>query len=899
MAVDTTQATASNRIKLYVNGAQITAFSTATYAAQNSSPYMNSAVAHSLASWQPFTSGLYFDGYLAEVNFIDGQALTPSSFGAYDSNGVWQPARYTGSYTGNSFYLPFSATATSSFAGSFNGSTQYLTTATNAGLGLGTSDFTIEYWMNTTVIVNGSGTVTAGPGTGLYDGLFGYIAGTAFVTYLSSTGGGWDIANGRTVISTITAGRWYHIAFTRSGSTWRSFVDGTQVDTFTSSASLYQSANQFALARVQGTNPFNGLLSNVRVIKGTALYTSNFTPPTSPLTAVTNTQLLTLQSATVVDNSANALTITNTGSVTTSTATPWNNYVVGQDSSGRGNNWVLNNINTASSGTTYDLMIDSPINATGDIGNYCVFNFLDKFSSTVLSNGNLSTNGVGVARSTFGMTSGKWYWEFTPQSTACMFGIATAAANTAQYVGQNAFGWAYYGANGNKYNNASPVAYGATFTTNDVIGVAFDADIGTLTFYKNGTSQGTAFTGLTSGPYFAASGDNGGTAQPTAINFGQRPFTYTAPSGFLALNTQNLTTPTILNGAQYMAAVTYQGATAPNTVTTSSTNSGNNPLGTTFQPDLVWIKSRSAATDHKLTDAVRGTTKALVSTSTAAETTDTNGLTAFTASGFTVGSDTIYNNTTGPATYVAWQWKGGNGTSNIAVNAYGSTPSIASTVSANVAAGFSVVAYTGITGSATVGHGLGVTPSLIIAKCRTAGAGFNWPVWHMGLTSASYFLRFNTADAQILASSIWGTAPNSSVFTIGTDPAINSATTYIAYCFAPVAGYSAFGKYTGNGSTDGPFVYLGFRPRFVMTKRIDTTSPWQIIDTSRDTYNSSVAGLFPNTSGAEASFTQPNGIDYLSNGFKLRNSSTDDNASGGTYIYAAFAENPFKISRAR
>jgi hypothetical protein len=766
--------------------------------------------------------------------------------------------------------------------------------------------------MNTTVIVNGSGTVTAGPGTGLYDGLFGYIAGTAFVTYLSSTGGGWDIANGRTVISTITAGRWYHIAFTRSGSTWRSFVDGTQVDTFTSSASLYQSANQFALARVQGTNPFNGLLSNVRVIKGTALYTSNFTPPTSPLTAVTNTQLLTLQSATVVDNSANALTITNTGSVTTSTATPWNNYVVGQDSSGRGNNWVLNNINTASSGTTYDLMIDSPINATGDIGNYCVFNFLDKFSSTVLSNGNLSTNGVGVARSTFGMTSGKWYWEFTPQSTACMFGIATAAANTAQYVGQNAFGWAYYGANGNKYNNASPVAYGATFTTNDVIGVAFDADIGTLTFYKNGTSQGTAFTGLTSGPYFAASGDNGGTAQPTAINFGQRPFTYTAPSGFLPLNTQNLVTPTILNGAQYMAAVTYTGTGSSQTITTSSTNSGNNPNGTTFQPDFVWAKGRSGATDHALYDAVRGVQLQLESNTTTAETTETTGLTAFTSSGFTTGALAQMNTNT--ATYVAWEWLGGtaptvNNTAgagnvptagSVLINGANSTSALAGSIaatriSANTSAGFSIVTYTGTGANATVAHGLGVAPSLIIAKSRSVAD--NWLIYHASLGNTQY-VDFTTAAAGTSITAWNNTSPTSSVFSIGTAPRINTASsTNVAYCFAPVSGYSAFGSYTGNGSTDGPFIYMGFRPRFILVKRTDTTGIWFIYDTTRNTYNTMDLYLQPQSSAAEVSYG--NAYDFLSNGVKIRNTSADYNASGGTYIYAAFAENPFKYSRAR
>jgi hypothetical protein len=474
----------------------------------------------------------------------------------------------------------------------------------------------------------------------------------------------------------------------------------------------------------------------------------------------------------------------------------------------------------------------------------------------------------------------------------CLFGIATAAANTAQYVGQNAFGWGYYAATGNKYNNAAPVAYGATFTTNDVIGVAFDADIGTLTFYKNGASQGTAFTGLTSGPYFAASGDNGATAQPTAINFGQRPFTYTPPSGFKALNTQNLPTPTIPAGGNYMAAVLYNGTSASNTVVATSSNSGNNPLALTFQPDLVWIKSRSAATNHELTDAVRGVTKSLVSNSTAAEATDTNGLTAFTSTGFTVGSDSNYNNGTGPATYVAWEWKAnGAGSSN-------TSGSITSTVSANATAGFSVVTFTcPASGNFTVGHGLGVVPNMIIVKSRST-AGNNWCVAHSGMTSMSaYFMQLNTTVAQTNNTSIWAnTAPTSSVFSMGTNVACSPSDTAVAYCFAAVAGYSAFGSYTGNGSADGPFVFTGFRPRFVLVKSSSNPFGWAVFDTSRDLYNVEQQYLAPESSSAESAVPF---ADYLANGFKIRTSTAGLNTSGATYIYAAFAENPFKYALAR
>lgn len=555
-AFDSTQATAANRSRIYINGSEITAYSTNNAFTQNTDYGVNQAGNHSLGVWYPAaTTGYgYLDGYLSEVNFIDGQQLTPSAFAQTDVlTGAWQPKKYTGTYGTNGFYLPFNTPITSSYAGTFNGSSQYLTTATNAGLALGTSDFTVEYWVNFTAATNGTTVCSAGSGANSFDGLFGYVTlSNAFVTYLSSTGSSWDIASGRSILS-ITTGQWYHIAFTRSGSTWRVFVNGTQVDTFTSAASLYQSASQFALGRGQTTGYFNGLLSNVRVIKGTALYTANFNPPIAPLTAVTNTQLLTLQDSTIIDNSTNALTITNTGTVTTSISFPYT-YAIAADKSGNGNQWMTNNMvisaSPSSATTTHDSMYDSPTNYNDgstyyNRGSYATLNPVDKYSGGTTANGNLYTNGLGIIRSTFAMSTGKWYWEVIPQSTACIFGIATKDAPYTTYLGGNAYGWGYYGFNGNKYANATNSAYGATFTTNDIIGVAFDADSGSLSFYKNGVSQGVAYTGLTSGPYFAASSDNGSTAQAVAFNFGQMRFSYTPPTGYLALNTYNLPNPSL------------------------------------------------------------------------------------------------------------------------------------------------------------------------------------------------------------------------------------------------------------------------------------------------------------------------------------------------------------------
>jgi len=340
--------------------------------------------------------------------------------------------------------------------------------------------------------------------------------------------------------------------------------------------------------------------------------------------------------------------------------------------------------------------------------------------------------------------------------------------------------------------------------------------------------------------------------------------------------------PTINNGGQYMQAITYTGTGSTQTIAVG------------FQPDFVWIKSRSAATDHKLTDSVRGVTKALISDTTGAETTDANGVTAFTSNGFTIGSDSVYN--TNAATYVAWCWKAGT------TSASNTNGTITSTVSVGATQGFSVVTYTGNgTSGATVGHGLGVTPSMVILKSRSTAT--NWQVKHTSLNANQNLTLNATSAVDTAPGSGYVSAISSTTLTLlnGGSAITNvngSGTTYVAYCFSAVAGYSAFGSYTGNGSTDGPFVYLGFRPRFVMFKRTDSTGNWIIEDTSRELYNSANrAALFSDVSDAESTSAFP--TDILSNGFKLKNNGTGNNASGGTYIYAAFAENPFKNALAR
>jgi len=340
------------------------------------------------------------------------------------------------------------------------------------------------------------------------------------------------------------------------------------------------------------------------------------------------------------------------------------------------------------------------------------------------------------------------------------------------------------------------------------------------------------------------------------------------------------TTYAIPDGRVAMAATLYTGTGAAQTIS-------NAVNGVSFQPDFVWAKSRSSAESHRLEDSVRGATQALYSNLTNAEATEAQSITAFGSTGFTLGTGTP---NTSAVTYVGWQWKaGGTAVSNTA-------GSITSSVSANTTAGFSVVTYTGVGGTSTVGHGLGVAPKMIIVMPRSFVS--DKYVYHASLGAANYVsINLTTASA---STTLWNsTSPTSTVFTVNGNGANQNTSTFVAYCFAEVAGYSAMGSYTGNGSADGPFVFTNFQPRFVMRKKTSGVARWIVEDSAREPSNVANSGLFPNFANAEEVSTANWGIDFLSNGFKIRSTDTESNESGGTYIYMAFASNPLKYSNAR
>jgi hypothetical protein len=576
------------------------------------------------------------------------------------------------------------------------------------------------------------------------------------------------------------------------------------------------------------------------------------------------------------------LTFSNTASTTT----------LGYDTSGNSNHWVTTNI-SLTSGYTYDSITDVPVAYSATAANYAVLNPFNS-SGVTLSKGNLDCLATATGRG-FGTISMKavdavnWYWEMTPIVATGAYNnhVGIYADNIDPTTDANRIVWRNDGA---VYTNGSLSGTIASYTVGDTVAMAFNSTTRSLTYYKNGTSLGsfTATDPGTGGGFFPHILQNSGAE--IAVNFGQQGFKYTPPSGYLALNTYNLPSPTIAQGNKYMDATTYSG----NSSTQNIANAGG------FRPDLVWIKSRSGAFDNNIFDSVRPSGYVLCSNNTSGDSTDYSAyFTGINSNGFALASSTLMNSSS--YTYVGWQWQAGAGSSSTNTNG-----SITSTVSANTTSGFSIVSYTGTgPGNFTVGHGLGVAPSMIIMKNRDRAV--YWIVY-TATTGINNFLRLNTTDISTAGTGIWGTsAPTSTVFGgAGTDASNGyvAGEKIVAYCFAPIAGFSAFGSYVGNGTANtGPFVYTGFRPRFIMTKAATSTGDWMVWDTARDPVNQAHRALIWNSSNAEISNDPYSNFSILSNGFRLEESvsspSYGNNISGVTYVYAAFAENPFKYSLAR
>ena len=646
------------------------------------------------------------------------------------------------------------------------------------------------------------------------------------------------------------------------------------------------------ISSYRGGAPFqDGYLSETIMVDGTQLAPTSFGETKNGVWIPIDTSGLTF------GTNGFRLKFDQVGVGTASTST------IGADTSGNTNHWTSSGIVASDCA-----MPDSP-----EL-NFATLNSIDTSTYCSLSEGNTkiaSTSGTywGTSRSTFAVNTGKWYWEgrvvADQYARIGILGLSTTlSALASSALGAESDGYSYYAPNGNKYNNNSASSYGASYTTTNVIGVALDLDGGTLTFYKDNASQGTAATSLSGSFAPAFSVNTGSAATAIVANFGQDSsfagnataqgntdgngigdFYYAPPTGYLALCTANLEEPTIGANSDTQAdnhfdTVLYAGNGGDKTIS-----------GLGFQPDWVWTKSRSLAQNHHAHDSSRGVENRLAINTTDQEYSDGE-LKTFTSDGFTF--DTAGATNTDGSTNVAWSWKANGGTTTTNDASATSIGTIDSTYQANTDAGFSIVTYVGnTTANAQVAHGLGVAPEVVIFKRRDATGDFH--LYHASRADpAGTLMYLNTTSAGgNTAAFLNDVAPSSTVINLG-DSAGTNGSSMVAYCFASVEGYSKFGSYTGNGNADGTFVYTGFRPAWIMTKSTASTSNWEMFDNKREGYNVDNDALWANTNAAEKTANQ---IDFVSNGFKLR-IATDPNVAE-TFIYMAFAESPFKYANAR
>jgi hypothetical protein len=548
---DTSNATQANRIQIYQNGVRCAIQAGATYPAGGSpTGWVNAA---STVNYIGTQSTEYFDGYMTEINMIDGQALTPNSFGTFNSYGVWQPITYGGSYGTNGFYLPFKGDT--NYGGSFNGSSQYLTVTSSTAFDFGSGNFTIEGWFyaiskpvqHQAIIQKGSPTTNNAYDWRLYWGdtsnneIWFDCGAFSFSGFATS--------------NNLTLNAWNHIAVVRSGSSAYMFLNGQSAyGATTASGSINNTYSTVVLGAANlggaGQTYFYGNMSNVRIVKGTAVYTTPFTPSITPLTAITNTQLLTLQNATIVDNSTNAFSITNTGTVTVGQQLPFT--MLGgysKDYSPAGNNWSNNNIGYLS-GSTLDVMTDVPTLTSTTVANYCTINpLLDLQTYATYSNANLTINTTALNGYAMRMLSkgtmpipstGKWY--FTIYASNCQVLIGCDDPNRTQYGNILLSTNVGYTSAGAVVLNGTTVTTVTSFTSTDEVGFAIDMGASTVGIYKNGALLYTVTSAITSTftYYPMTSPNSSSTTYSASWNFGQQPFANAAPSGYLALNTYNI-----------------------------------------------------------------------------------------------------------------------------------------------------------------------------------------------------------------------------------------------------------------------------------------------------------------------------------------------------------------------
>jgi len=831
---------AADRYQIWVNGSRC-AVTASVNPAADLSGFINSANPHSIGRWQAAT--YHASLYLAEVNFIDGQALDASFFGKTDPvTGAWGPKAYAGLYGGTGFYLKFDDISAA--------------TATALGKDSSATSNLFKFSDNFGVWTKASATLTAGQSDPL--------GGTRAYKYAVATTGtqpqvydNYSVTVGQVLTTTVYA---------KAGTANSIF----QINQFTPNGGVAY----FDLTLGQCNAQEYGTSSNTSASmtdagggwwKCSVTTTVGATDPAAVVvfyiagTSMTVGDHLYIFRASLTAGSTipRELLYTNGSAVPDKNWTPFNFQVTSSGTLASQNDGLVD--------TPTDYGIDTGLG--GEVrGNYCTLNPLDTSNAThaIAQNGNLNLAGPnasawGTSRGTMWVNSGKWYFECMPTLVNVLhagvmgpsYNVANSTANL--YVGLPADGYSYNTA-ALKYNNAVSAAYGATLAINDIVGVALDLSAGTLTFYKNGVSQGVAFTGLSGWFAPACSSWNNGVAVP---NFGQRPFAYAAPAGHKAFCTTNLPKPTIVKPAQYFDVNLRTGTMAPFSVNTAEG----------FGPDFVWIKNRTGtAYDHSLWDTARGGEKEILLPSTAVEGVAVGGV-AFDSDGFSSSNGNMARINAAGVPHVDWMWK------------KGAVPGL----------DIDIQTKTNATNQ-TFTHNLGVAPKMMLTRSRSAVSAT--VVWHHIIGAATSVLSLNTTNAAGVNAGWFVQSPTASEYYLGTSwPGSNVVT----WLFAEVEGFSKFGGYTGSANANGPFIWCGFRPRWIMIRNWNAVNSWIIFDSERDLRNPVALYLIPNTTGVEANVAQ---LDFLSNGFKLRNTSSPSNAAT-SYLYAAFAESPFKHAKAR
>ena len=726
--------------------------------------------------------------------------------------------------------------------------------ATDSDLTLGTDDFTIEFWVKhngENIALLNTSTSTNGNVNNFHSRLFGASASGTLDVYGAATA---EFLTVHMESHQLTAGVWGHIAFVKDGDTMRVYVNGKKVGEnsyWTSTYFNHTGSTWYLNYGAAGISAYNDASYQDLRFYNIAKYSSDFVTPYQP---------------------------------------------------------KYYNVDTfADTPTTYGEESDPPVG--GEVrGNYMTWNPLDKEGTVDLSQGNLDAKVAGGTTNaiygTQAFSTGKWYCEVqliyhVNNDDDAMIGVVDINCLDRRYTGA-AVNVTWYHQAGTLYANSSTSSYGNSYTDNDIIGIAIDATNGAVYFAKNGVWQASGVPTSGSSKTNAAlswnpTDYNGrhmtvGVANLTGagpvkyrLNTGQRAFEHTAPAGYQAMRTGGIAD--IFSGSdvndpsKHFDVKTYTG------------NGGTLSVkGAKFQPELLWIKKRSATANHVLWDAIRGATKRIMPDETDAEATRAAGVTAFNSDGFTTGNDGTNNDDL--ATYVSYMWDAGTidddgntlGTINVAANKQW----------VNTATNFSITEFENVASSQTVGHGLSVIPEFIITK--NIDGALNWQIYHESL-GASHKMYFTNADK--VSSSMWGSGPSSTLFTYDD----NDTGTVLAYCWASLPGFSHFGGYKGTGgnsSTVDKFIYTGFKPKFLLIKCTSAaTTQWMMIDTVRDPDNPNKISSWSDDSAAEENH-ENNEVNIYSNGFELSSNTYQNytNTNNEDFIYAAWAENPFKLSRA-